>query len=334
MNTRTPLAAALLLAASTATAQPLAPAPTPNGGLFAGGVYNPMADPAGAFGAIQAIPPDVKWARADCQRIPSKTALQQRMEDQKKLTPNEAIVDMGDGESFGIIFTDDKGKKTISIDNGMSCGMPRALTDAEQSKFAVQIAKGDAQKVDAAQMDKSINGDKNGMKINADNTSPNVAAKDPPPTPAGAPDNTPSSGYQDGANMMRGLGGDSSGGDSSGGDASGGGMAGGDAGGTSGGATGAIGSGGTAGKSGGEGGKKKAIAYSGVKARQEAEAKQGYEFLAVGAAAKGSEGIGAGVRAAFNEGANASRPNVDDTYGDGKQLGKTQAAANSGTTAP
>lgn len=301
MKTTNPLALAFLLAASAAAAQPF----SNNGGNLPGGVYTPgatpgmLTDPAGAFGATELLGtrPDVKWARADCQRIPCKTALQQRMEDQKKLTPNDTIVDMGDGESFGIISTDDKGKQMISIDNGMSCGMPRALTDAEQSKFAAQIAKGDAQKADAAQMDKSINGDKSGMKINADNTQTGAdtsksAAKGGASSPT-SPDNTPSSGYQDGANMMAGLG-DSS--DSSG-------MAGGDARGDAGGASGAIGSESTASTEGSSASGKKAIPYSGEKARQEAEAKNGYEFLAVGAAAKGSTVIGAGVNAAFTEGA-------------------------------
>ena len=359
MNTRTPLAAAaLLLMASSVMAQPYA---VPNGGNFPNGnsmgnvSLTEMNGPGGDFAPMQFMgtSPDVQWADPKCNFIPCNTvdsaksgkaqaALEKRIADQKRLTPDDTIVDMGNGKDFGIISTDAKGNKMISIDNGSSCGLAQPMSEDEVKKFAPQIAKDEARKADKAQMDTSINGDKNGMKINADNTQKGAAT---PPTPAGAPSDTPSSGYQDGASVVRGLGGNSSGGDSSGGDSSGGdtaggdssgggGMAGADAGGTSGGASGSIGEGGTSGKSGGEGGGKKAIAYSGVKAKQEADAKPGYEFLGVRAAAEGSVGIGAGVKAAFNEGANAARPNVDDTYGDGKDVGKTQALANGGKVAP
>lgn len=300
MNTRNPLAAALLLIASSAAAQPLPQAGS--GGQFSGGNSNPgfnlgsMTDPAGAFGPTQFMgtSPDVQWADPKCNFIPCNTvdsaksgkdqaALEKRMAEQKKLTPNDTVVDMGDGKSFGIIFVDDKGNKTISIDNGSSCGMPRALTPEEDSKFAAQIAKGESKKADQTQADKSINGDKGGMKINSfensingDGTTPPAGSKGaqtPPPNTIASQSNNSGStpdgsgsipnGYQDGQSI--------------GSQANAFGSNSGSAGYGSGGADSAGGSGGGNGQ--GQGGGRgdtvvaaKAISYAGSKAKAEAEA--------------------------------------------------------------
>jgi hypothetical protein len=74
---------------------------------------------------------------------------------------------------------------------------------------------------------------------------------------------------------------------------------------------------------------KKAIPYSGVKARQEAEAKPGYEFLGVRAAANGSDGIGESVKAAFGNAPVAGRLTTPPTS---SEQGKMQFGANGPAT--
>lgn len=185
MNIKNPLALALALLMTTSTAM----AQT---SVLPNLTFKDMTDPAGSFAGTQFLGNQSNPLTANdeffkkCGTVPyrlcteseqkqrdeweaqqkkdsagDQAALEKRMAEQKKLTPDLKIVDMGDGKSFGIVDGD-----TISIDNGSSCGIPRKMTDAEKSKIAGQDAKEKEKQAAKEKEDSSTNGDKNGLKIN------------------------------------------------------------------------------------------------------------------------------------------------------------------------
>ena len=193
MTIRTPLALALLMTASAAMAQkgpslgalgsgtygmtfditPKDMADPNPFGAFEGGQQDPLANNDEFFKKCGTVPYRLctaseqaqkdKWeAENGKSKIGDQAALEKRMAEQRKLTPDSPLLDMGDGQSFGIIMGD-----TISIDNGSSRGIPRPMTAAEKAKLAAQDAKNNEKQAAKDQEDKSTNGDKNGFKINS-----------------------------------------------------------------------------------------------------------------------------------------------------------------------
>lgn len=174
MNITTPLAAALLMTASAAMAQTLS---APNAGIFKNGASSGVCLPndtqcqngfmtgPGAGNPTQTIaaytpPAGKEWASKDCQHISCalkdddpikpfkdstgrKTELKKAMDEQKKLTPDAKIIDMGDGR-----YAMDLGNGTVTLGgtsdgvNGVS-SMPRPMSAVPglKEKFAAQDAK-------------------------------------------------------------------------------------------------------------------------------------------------------------------------------------------------
>jgi hypothetical protein len=141
-------------------------------GAFEGGQQDPLAKNDEFFKKCGTVPYRLCTASEQSQKDAweaqngkpkgDQAALEKRMAEQRQLTPDSQLLDMGDGQSFGIVMGD-----KISIDNGSSCGIPRPMTAAEKTKLAAQDAKDKEKQAAKAQEDKSTNGDKNGaVKIN------------------------------------------------------------------------------------------------------------------------------------------------------------------------
>lgn len=142
-------------------------------GAFEGGQQDPLAKNDDFFKKCGTVPYRLCTASEQSQKDAweaqngkakkgNQAALEKRMAVQRKLRPDTPLLDMGDGQSFGIIMGD-----SISIDNGSSCGMPRPTTPDEKAKLANQDAREKEKQAAKAQEDNSINGEKNGSKINA-----------------------------------------------------------------------------------------------------------------------------------------------------------------------
>ncbi|MDD5303734.1 MAG: hypothetical protein PHS14_11585 [Elusimicrobia bacterium] len=342
MNIKTPLAAALLMTASAAVAQ-LLPAPaqgSPSSGITLAG----MTDPAGPFGGAQFLgnSPDVAWADPGCTHVPcavkddksgkpswDQAALDKAIAEQKALTPNMPVVDMGDGT-----YALDLGDGTVSIGTAFSCGIPRKMTDAQKAKFAAQADKDKAKKDADEQIAKSVNGDgsksiNNGKgAINGDGGAPGGGKASPggPGAFSLTSNGSGAPGAGDGAdtppeNPAANSGGRQDGETLAGMQAS---MDGGTPSSFSSGSAFASASGGGQGEV-AAAGKQAVIKVNGNEA---VRSFAGYTWRKNADAEANAKRGAEAVKAAFTEGSGSGRVTVDSTIGDGEYLGKTQAVSN------
>ncbi len=174
MKITNPLAVALLMTASAAMSQtPRSPNPGALKGGMSSGVCLPndthcqkdfMTGP-GADSQTETIaaynpPAETQWASPDCQHVPcalkdndpikpfkDSAELKKAIDEQKKLTPDAKIIDMGDGR-----YAMDLGNGKVTLGgtsdgvNGIS-SMPRPMSAVPglKEKFAAQEAKDTAQ---------------------------------------------------------------------------------------------------------------------------------------------------------------------------------------------
>ena len=328
MKTRIPLVATFLMTASIAVAGSISRPSIPGPGI--------LEDPAGPFGSAQLLgnSPDVQWASPSCSTIgcptvgnrvpqegdpdfigpirPPKTddaALDKAIADQKSLSPDDTYIKLGDG-TFAQIFKDG----SIAINTANMCGIPKSPEEAKKNNPALvaALAQLEEKKLEKEKMDSSINGGRDSINEpgNKKSTPPGghmASMTSGSDSNGGNQDTGGNAGSNDGNDLGEGLGAMNDTGTSSAG-------------------TGI----GTDGSSGGLGasGEVKVGKIDGAVAKAEAEKSEGYTYNAIRAAAQNSARVGEGVKAAFADPHNAGRPNVDDTYGDGKEVGKTQASAN------